>query len=65
MPVVTVVPISVTVILVEVQVVRVVGITLVRRSTPVVTVCPLVVKRRTVTPTGGWYALSVIIYTEK
>ena len=65
MTVVAVVPIRVTVTLVEVKVVRVVGIALVRRSTPVVTVCPLVVGRRTVTPTGGRYASPAAIYTEK
>ena len=39
--------------IVEAQVARVMGITLVRRSTPVVTVSPLVVERCAVTPPGG------------
>ena len=38
---------------VEVQVVRVVGTTLMRRRTPVETASPLAVKRRTITPTGS------------
>ena len=63
MAVVTVVPIRVMVTTVEVQVVRVVGITLMRRRTPVVTVSPPVVKRRTITPTGSRkkYAVAVLL----
>ena len=53
MAVVTVAPIRKMATTVEVQVARFAGKTLTRRRTPVVTVSPLVVKRRTTTPTGS------------
>ena len=65
MPDVTVVVVPVVVVAIEVQVVRVVAIVLVWRRTPIVTVRPFVVKRRTVTIARSRHAYAVIIYTEK